>query len=270
MKLLLRFYPILAIFVFLSCKEQPTTSETGMADIIGRAVLRDDFGDLIPPYDSILVSLDGTSISTMTDDSGNFELKNVPGGTYDFRFSKTGYGTIRWFGKSIQGGGNSPIYINNTVNQFYQELTQISPTVLTLQSAIISNGILTVAGTYKTPLPYYSNGIAIYISHSANVSSVPGSYDYFDYASAENEIATAFDTTNNTFICLASLSDINQAGFASGDSAYIVTYGAPLFDGAIYVNNQEFICEYYDPIIQQPVMSSVNQTPSPVFGLKIP
>jgi hypothetical protein len=276
MKLFLRFFPVLAILVFLSCKEQPT-APTGTATVKGQVVLATDEGsNPTPPYSGIQVSLEGTSYSTMTDDSGLYEFDGIPGGTYNVRFSKPGYGDIRWFGMTIQGGGNAPIYWYDQQpwhNVLYPTLFKISDLVTTLRSAPLKDTINPenpnqqvlsrwLVGQCSGTQPGYYHLIAVYFSHHSDVSSSPGQYEYFE-GWWGNGSWYPFDTLNGTFQIPIDFGYYRNYGFNSGDSVYVATYGAPQWGQVPYY-------DYYDPSIRQGVLTSINQTPSPVVGFKIP
>jgi hypothetical protein len=275
MKTISRILPVLAIFVFLSCKTQ-TTAPSGTATILGRVWTAFGYEDYTPPFSGIKVALDGTNISTITNDSGNYELDNVPSGTYSVSFTKLGYGEIRWFGQSVQGGGNSPIYWDQIADPS-QITVYHSPTlyqqpdfVTTLHSLTLVNGIENYTGTYVQAIGTYSGSypiaaanFAIYYSNSSNVSSLPGDYSIY-YCSNSPSPYWQIDTVAKTFTISMPLIDVEQdGGFKSGDSIYVATYGAPYY--GISPPN-----DYFDPQTGNYVLTSINQTPSPVFGIKIP
>ncbi len=272
MKLFLRFFPILAIFVFLSCKEQPTSP--GTATIKGQVLLAtDESNNPTPPYSGIQVTLEGTTISTMTDDSGLFEFDGIPSGTYNVRFSKAGYGDVRWFGMAIQGGGNAPIFWYDQQpwhNVLYPTLYKISDFVTTLHAAplIDTTGPYNQACTSRWLIGQYigvhptNNLIAVYFSHHSNVSSIPGQYEFLEGWWGSGSW-NPFDTLNGSFQIPIDFGAYRSNGFNSGDSVYVATYGAPRWGPSPYY-------DYYDPSIRQGVLTSINQTPSSVIGFKIP
>src|ERR1035441_7339748 len=135
------FVFLLAALSIQSCREQPTAP--GTATIKGQAWTAQWLGNNVTPFSGITVSLDGTNISSVTDDSGYYELDNVPSGTYNVTLSKPGYGSIRWYGREVQGGGNAPIYWDEYADP-QQNLPYNTPTlfkqpdlVATLQSLSI-------------------------------------------------------------------------------------------------------------------------------------
>ena len=76
-------------FVFFSCKSTPNGPATILtANIKGRAITASNYRNFTPPFSGITVTFLGTNITTVTDDSGYYTLKNVPQGTYNIRLSK--------------------------------------------------------------------------------------------------------------------------------------------------------------------------------------
>jgi hypothetical protein len=276
------FSVVLSVFAalsFLSCRTQTLAPDTGTATIKGQAILATDVsnnglsGGAVPPFNGVQVSLEGTTFSAMTDDSGLYELDNVPEGTYNVRFSKAGYGEIRWFGKVVQGGGNAQNFWYDQQpwhNVVFPTLYKCSDFTTTLESATLKDTTLPfgygpshmlLAGHYSgiQPVSYYL--MVVYFSHHSNLSSRPGAYDWFECWGPGG--AVAFDTVQRRYEIPIDLGQYRAHGFKSGDSVYFATYGTPYWGSVPYY-------DYYDPNFHEYVLTSINQTPSPVIGLKIP
>ncbi|MFI5201824.1 MAG: carboxypeptidase-like regulatory domain-containing protein [Candidatus Kapaibacterium sp.] len=262
---------IAGIAVFNSCKTQPT-APTETATIEGRVMLMQNYWQHLPPFGGVNVTIEGTNFSAVTDDSGYYTLQDVPTGTYNVLFSKSGYGEVRLFSMSVTGGGNAPFYFYN--NQYYTTLIKISNLVTTIREVEIKDTTLPteeettylIAKGEVTPNPLINqlyDGIAVYLSHTSDVSSLQGHYTTFFYNDGlDNPSSYPIDTTKETFVFGITQNDLRSAGFNSGDSIYVATYGAPLYEFPPG--------DYYDPGINQKVLSSANQTPSPVIGVKLP
>ncbi len=274
------FLVILSLFAalsFLSCRTQTLAPDSETATIRGQAFLATNWGNdprngYLQPYAfaGIQVSVDNTPYASVTDDSGHYEFKTIPTGTYNVRFSKPGYGDIRWFGVEVQGGGNAPIYWSSEQpwhNVVWPTLYKQSDLVATLQSTrTIDTAIsgypaqlnVILSGSYQASLPTDYYEMAIYFSHKPSVSSRPGEYEWYTLCHNDSP-----DTVRKTFSIPINFLGYRQEGFKSGDSAYVAVYGAPYYGMAPYF-------DYYDPTIGQPVLTSLNQTPSPVIGFKVP
>jgi len=266
MKSISIFLPILAAVVIASCKTQPIAPfET--ADVRGNMALVDEEQPAFP-FNGIRVSLEGTSFSAITDDSGNFDIKNVPSGTYNVRFSKTGYGDVRWMSVIIEGGGNAPYYLNNVALlgwYWQQSMNKVSNTITTLLSArFLDTNLSQGPGEYiffKGTYLGKPDQIIAYVSRYSGVSFQDGSYD--SYQSSFVDSYPIWDTISKTFEFGFPIDWFPYATFHSGDSIYVAVYGMANFD-----RSPPF--DYYDLSNEHFVLTSINQTPSPVFGLKIP
>ena len=272
---LTKYLPVLiTIFVFNACRNiQPPTAPAETANIAGHVLLADYVLHYTPPFSGIQVSLDGTGYSTTTDDSGYFTLSKIPEGVYDVRFSKAGYGDIRWVGQAIQGGGNATTYWNGPDNNYRKDPTLFKQPdfVMHLTDAYcVDTSIsgspaypaLVTKGRYSGSCALANGGNVVYYSHSSDVSFLPGHYVNYYYDNVQYASWRVTDTTTHSFVNLIPMWNLNLDGFVSGDSIYVAMYGTPLLPS--------IEGDYFDPKSQTYVISSTNQTPSPVIGLKIP
>ncbi len=278
----------LVVFAFNSCRLPSTPGET--ANIHGRVELVQGYSPLAPPFSGVTVALEGTGYSAVTDDSGYFILHNVPTGTYNVRFSKPGYGDVRWMSTTVTGGGNTDVYWPETgtwTNQYSQLLYRISNVVTTLDGLRfldtafrlpsgggVSGPMFMASGSVVPDLmrPQSEGAVALYISHTSDVSAQPGHYTTFFYGSngyagtggpVTSAVAYPIDTSTERFNFLSTQYQLKYFGFNSGDSIYVAAYGAPTYE--MFPTG-----DYWDPILQQYVLTAVNQTPSPVIGTVVP
>jgi hypothetical protein len=123
--------------------------------------------------------------------------------------------------------------------------------------------VLKLTGSY---IGSDTNGVAVFLSHHSNVSSTPGTYD--DYFIPNS----SFDYTMKSFEALVDLARSQLwYDFHSGDSVYVACYACPSgMPGGFSRMPSGFDADYYDPIHKTNVLTSIDQTPSPVIGLKIP
>ena len=73
------------------------SNSIGQSGIIGAATLNNS---------GAIVSIDGTSFSTLTDSTGRWDLKNVPAGTYNISFAKNGYALRKRIAYHFVGNGS--------------------------------------------------------------------------------------------------------------------------------------------------------------------
>jgi hypothetical protein len=66
--------------------------------------------------DNILVFLDGSEpeLTALTDTAGNYEINNIPTGTYNLVISKEGYGENQYQGLQLVGGSD-PVRFNSSI-----------------------------------------------------------------------------------------------------------------------------------------------------------
>jgi hypothetical protein len=277
MKFIAIILGLFAVSSIMSCRVQTAPPET--ADVTGLVAL--DSGLFSPTPSGVTVSLEGTNFSTITDDSGRFELKDVPGGTYTVRWSKPGYGDVRYIGATIQGGGNTPVYIApprtdivpfQVITTYLSAFSHVAANVqsASFSASKYSGSCLVLDGSYTDDEYLISgeDGITAFFSHKSDVSPIEGHYDSWytesgNITELDNSYEAVFDTTNNTFhfVLEAGLPALRN-NFHSGDSLYIAVYGTGNFD---YVSG-----DYFDPTYNVGVITSYNQTPSRVIGLKVP
>ena len=88
---------------------------------------------------------------------------------------------------------------------------------------------------------------------------------FFDYSNYDilSYIFVVFDTNASRFRIPIQLTDLENEGFNSGDSIYLATYASATYGFSP-------LSDYYDPQYGQYVLTSIDRTPSPVIGLKIP
>ena len=284
---------IIAVCVFNSCRNIQPTAPAETATIYGRVKLsQQNWAQLSPPFSGVNVTLEGTNFTAVSDDSGYFTLQNVPTGTYNVRYSKAAYGDGRMMSTIVTGGGNADIFWYS--NGWAPILYQISNLAAHLETVVwedpsATNGQteahLLVQGHVSAngPLTHSSDALVLFVSHHSNVSSIPGHYEATFY-NAGGAVAAArsyatIDTISGTFSCSAPTQNfLAPDAFKSGDSMYVAVFGAPWYfpysntiaTWTMPLDWGAGPCDYYDPFIQQGVFTSINQTPSPVIGIKIP
>ncbi|MDP4243762.1 MAG: carboxypeptidase-like regulatory domain-containing protein, partial [Bacteroidota bacterium] len=129
---------ITAVLVLAGCSstqppiDPPVIVPHKPATILGRVVLAKALGIKLPPFSGVTATIEGTSFSAVTDDSGYFTFRNVPVGTYTAHFSKPGYGDVRWVSIVVTDTDGTTVkwYSDYTVAILYK----YSDEVVTLRS----------------------------------------------------------------------------------------------------------------------------------------
>jgi hypothetical protein len=117
-----RFLTLLALIAaFTACKKDTSTQgpagpqgppgTTAAGTITGKVELYTDQNTpQTTDKGSVLVSIKGTTMSTLTDTTGKYTLNQVPAGIYTMVFSRGGYGVYEE--QQISFPGNGKLYIN--------------------------------------------------------------------------------------------------------------------------------------------------------------
>jgi hypothetical protein len=202
--------------LFSGCKKE--TGPTGPQGPAGPALTGSLFGfiDLLDQYgnkqiahnDSILVSLDGTGKTTYSDVNGKYRFDSLSTGVYNLTFSKAGYGNMRLLTQQFTGGGD----VDRDTKMSAIPNFSVSALNVTVDTAnVILSGSLSQSDTrLRTSVVFLGTG--------------PASSDPSNYA-----LLYSKQTTNgnlNGFTIKIPLSDLQNAGFASGTTLYFAAYGA--------------------------------------------
>lgn len=114
--------------------------------------------------DSILVTIKGSDplIAGYTDSLGNYEIIDIPSGTYNIIFTKDGYGETQIQGVQIVGGGEA-------IEQEQVIISEIPKVRIENFSSVFTNNIVELKGSfsYSTCEYFY---MTVFLSDSPNVS----------------------------------------------------------------------------------------------------
>lgn len=214
----LSFIAILSITLFIqSCKKEAgPAGPQGPAgpiltgNLFGFVDLLDQYGTkIITHNDSVLVSLDGTGKTCLTDVNGKYHFDSLTTGIYNLTFSKTGYGTMRLLTQQFTGGGD----VDRDTKMSAIPTFSISTLTVTVDSANVN-----LTGTLST-IDTRIRTSALFLGGTSAVSSDPVNY-LLSYSKA---------TTNanlNGFTLKIPLTDLQNEGFGSGSTLYFSGYGA--------------------------------------------
>jgi|GEM_PF-1048075 len=101
---------ILATIFLLSVILQSCTKKEFLPDLkgslVGYVYTFDEFRNLLNDHSGVIVTALGlnNTYKINTDKQGRFEFVNLPAGTYEIHFEKTGFGTLKQFGIKHLGG----------------------------------------------------------------------------------------------------------------------------------------------------------------------
>lgn len=240
---------ILSIFAF-SCKvgevgpegAKGTDATLRKGNIIGFANAFTEAAALLPSFEGTSVLLEGNGLSktVSTNAEGKYEFTDIPVGTYNFTFTRTGFGTRRIFGKPHAGGSN--ITVNNAMQLVANPSLNITSVTLTPSGNNI-NGSGTTSGMM---IPGTTNIFVVaFISTSNTVSNT-------NYMLATSSFLGGTNTNfTSTFLNVAQ-------NFPAGTQLYFRVYGA---------SSANFDIDY---ATGRRIYSNLGTTPSPVATVTLP
>ena len=199
-----RFVFIINVLIFLlGCKK----SEEGIflkGNIVGFVHLTDENGKVVEDKSGVNVSIEGLTNSANTNEIGRFELTNVPAGTYNLIYSKTGYGIQKIFSFQFIGGNIPALLYGNTT--LYEQPN------IEIQNLAISykNNTINISGNITEKNQYI---IETFINDSSNVS-----HQDYDFSFYEQRLCCGPATQFSQIIYL------NETPYTLGDKLFLVIY----------------------------------------------
>jgi hypothetical protein len=210
---------ILASLMFTGCEK----SETGpglKGTIKGRVSTFNEFGYQTFDNNSISIQLEGSDplISDVSDDTGRYEIKDIPAGTYNLVLSKEGYGNYIMQGFQVVGG-NEPLYL-------YTSLIEKSSTAIEdLTMEVVNDSEIYVKGivTHRHNELWSSSPAIVFFIHKANNPSE------VNYLQTQQVLFRGDSGTQ-----LSSALFLDRALFPSGSKIFVIAYGRAMFDTMYY------------------------------------
>lgn len=211
-------------FFFMGCngKEDEPSSVVTSEDITGGVNLYDEGIGFMSNHSGMTVTVEGLqpAISATTDAAGRFTLANVPFGTYNLVYTKSGYGTFKLVNLShTNTGGATFISLTNS-------LGQLSTTAVTALSASLVNGNIVISTTV-TPSASLAN--TRYLRYFYSTSSSVSNTNYMKYS--DGMIAQI-----NPYLQTRSHADFVAMGFPTGTTVYVKVYGDSFWSNS-YLDN---------------------------------
>ena len=238
----------LSLLLATGCqKDTPTPTTPVVTGPLTGFVQVDDENGAALDRSGVSVSLDNTSpkLTATTDAAGKFAFDNVPAGTYNLTFARSGLGTFRRLSVAHLGGPD-PTFLPNVT------LAQVSGTVVsTLASAgPAANGNLMLQTTAANPNGATQLRVAVYVAATTGVTAANGT---LLGVYAVNTTATGAQGI------VVRTADLRSAGIAAGATAYAVAYGAPVTNPS-----------YVDPSTGRTLYADLNGTASPTLTFVAP
>ena len=208
----------LTLVLFAACNKSDYIpvhggGSNGKEKIIGTVYLFDDLANAAPAYD-MTVSIDGTAFTTSTDSSGKYSFKDVPAGTYNLTYSKTGYGTYRLDTfHLVYNANDTPAVVP------VKALSTVSTTTVTdLFISVESDTIKIIPTIIPAGNDTAARGVRFFYSTD---ESVTGS-NFLSYSKQ-------FRLKTGTEAIKVAKTDFYDSGFSPGATVYVRVYGDAIF-----------------------------------------
>src|SRR5579872_1814570 len=104
MKYCINLFCIFIIAFTLGCKQNSVTTQTGV--ISGKVRLYNESGDSISAIGVIVSTIPASNV-VQTNDSGFWQIKDIPFGSYTITFTKQGFGSIKVF--TVRSNGTDTV-----------------------------------------------------------------------------------------------------------------------------------------------------------------
>lgn len=223
----------------VACKDgddDEVTPTTGR--IYGNIVLVDEFGVTLSDHSGIRVTTQN-NFYDLSDLTGNYQVNNLAAGSYDLKYEKTGYGTLKKFAIEVVPAANG----GTTIIEDVDSLAPVSSTIISALSAQLDPVDSTFTFTCNvSPLPgtNYPRAFRLFFGHDANVSVAS-----YEFTPSKKWVATTATATITGF----ERADFYNNGFNSGDTIYAVAYGETIVSSS-----------YLDPVSNTTVFPNLNES----------
>ncbi len=221
---------ILLFLIFIGCEKSEVVEYNLTGTLMGRIYTYDEVESKMTDNSGLTIKLEGGDplITTKTDSVGDFELLDIPAGTYNFIISKEDSWEFQRQGYQIVGG-DEPIYYK--CNLIEKSTTTIENLLLEVENSseihlkgIVNHNYTIYSWSYLMPYIYY------FINDSQDVSDKnymqKGTIGFYE------ESGSSLDQKLY----------IDQGLFPSGSEIFIVAYGANANDISYYdISSNQYI-----------------------------
>jgi hypothetical protein len=206
---------LLSLLIICGFKGEPDSTKTILyGNIKGLVILYDEYVNQIFDASGVTVSLEGTSLSTVTSRDGSWIIENVPAGIYNIKFSKAGYPTMKYYNRQFVGGGTLVLD-----DQQMERLPSLKVTFLRTYSSKSPNSIIAEGSvSSNSTIPH-----KIIVFFSSEPITLSGTM-LFNYA-----IDGFVDKDSVNFKTYANMEPGSKFkyGFESGEKLYAVAFTIP-------------------------------------------
>jgi hypothetical protein len=243
----------LFLVLFSHCEKGPAGPKlTGT--IYGFVILVNSNGAQPALRDSVVVSIDGTSLQTITDSAGKWSFPGMETGIYNFTFVRKGYETTKLVQVQFTGGADRDVATTDLcqapsfyVDSIWQRI--VADTIK--DTAKIQLGAQLDTAIWAPTVPYR---VFLFLGSDTSVSSNPSTY-----WTVVNSTMAFENGVDSTSIALTVSSLVND-GFVAGDTVYIAAYAG---------NAGSINSTYTDTVTGRTVYVNINPMRSNVIKVTI-
>ncbi len=233
-----------SVVLFMSsCVQDETLSNDTY--LMGSVKLFDDGTNPVSAW-GVTVTVEGLSpeISAVTDNDGNFILKNVPVGKFNLIYSKEGYGTFIL--TDVENKGKDTVSITPSLGQVSSAEIQVLLYEISEDTLFFSVLLKNDADKYHPKFVRY-----FFYKDTTNFKN----FSYLSYSKYSPLI-----TIDQRYVEYKLLKyDLWNMGFASGETVYLIAYGDS------YYSN-----DYLDPITEKRVFPNLNFNAPEALPIVVP
>jgi hypothetical protein len=250
-----KFYPTFVFFAAIACilfackKDKDNNGPSGR--IFGNIQTFDDKLNSISDANGYQVVFEkeggGSSTTAVADATGRYAVDDLPYGTYNLTFSKSGYGTYKMFGIVHQ---ESPSLSTQIPNQSLGKFSTTTVTGLVVASNIIDGGPGVRFNYDISPAPSTSSRAFVRYFLSTNSSVSPTNYQ---------KVSLLLSYSNTSNVTGFSKDSLTAMGFTAGQTVFARMYGDSFRSN-----------DYTDPVTNKKVFPNVNLTTVPAVSFVVP
>ncbi|MDI1355587.1 MAG: hypothetical protein PSX36_11750 [bacterium] len=237
-------YACLCLSIFVSCKKETVEGPAGpqgpagasgsasSGSLSGKVRQYDEFGiEYSSNLNTTTISVEGTTLFTITNANGNYTISNVPSGIYDLTFTKINAGLMKQ--KQITFPGNGTLYNSTKVGDkpsFAITSAMLKDSTLGVNPIVYMNFKMVASSQQRT--------IGVVLSNAANLDlASPSSYQAVHLV----DIPSNTSNLNSQFLLQSSLFSMFPMGSIVYAKAYPINatpygYYDPAADQDIYTN----------------------------------
>lgn len=204
---------VTATLILLASACSDSTSPTATVRLTGSVVLFDAWASRLDDFSGVTVTVDGSGSRATTDATGAWQVDNVPVGSHDFTFTKTGFTTVRILAQTIADTTTAVGNVNLAIPPWQQAIIDsIYVATRSGRDYYVADGHLSA----PPPANAKAASIVVFLGRTDAVAADPSLYDQW---------SSAINITGNLSAFSVALSaDAARANFGAGARVFATAY----------------------------------------------